>query len=178
MSRRYARYQARCWLGPAPRAGYCGVRLYADDRRCWDAILSDFKVMMPPFARRYDSIRKMWFVSLDYTERLEMWLYATFDADAIDDELPRADRRSSSSGSGRQRQEEPPKARQPLSTLSQAYKTLHLADDAPLAVVEASWRVLSKQHHPDAGGSEAGQKAINAAVALIRDAQARRAGAA
>ncbi len=174
----YSRYQARCWVGAARRAGYTGgyiaLRLYADDRRCWDAILSDFKLIMPPFARRYDSSRKLWLVDEDYTERLEVWLARTFEEGAVDDERPRADHRSGSSGSSSQRQEEPPKARQPLSSLSQAYRTLHLADDAPLAVCEAAWRTMSKAAHPDAGGTHAQAVAVNAAISLIRDAQARK----
>ncbi len=182
MTRSYSRYQARCWLGPTSHAGYTGgyiaLRLYADDRRCWDAILSDFKLIMPPFARRYDSSRKLWLVDEDYTERLEVWLARTFEEGAVDDERPRAGHRSGSSGSSSQRQEEPPKARQPLSTLSAAYRTLHLADDAPLAICEAAYRTLAKATHPDAGGTHDQAVAVNAAIEVIRAAQARRSGAA
>jgi len=177
MSRAYTRSQARCTVTRDP-FGHLEFKHFAPDRAVWASILDRFKATMPPDSRVFDGERKLWVVNHAYEERLEMWLYATFEVDAISDERPRVGRRSSSSSSGRQRHEPPPKAGQPLSTLSQAYKTLHLADDAPLAVVEASWRVLSKQNHPDAGGTEAGQKAINAAVALIRDAQARRTGAA
>ncbi len=170
MSAAYSRYEARVTLTPA-KGGYVGVRLYAPDKVYWDALLADFKALLPTSARRFDGTLRVWLVSLDYSERLEMWVYATFEEAAIDDERPRW---RSSNSSGHQREESPPKARQPLSTLSAAYRTLHVCDDAPLSVVEASYRALAKATHPDHDGSHEAQKAINSAVALIRDAQARK----
>lgn len=42
-----------------------------------------------------------------------------------------------------------------------AFQALHLLPSAPLAVVEAAWRALCKQAHPDTGGDLALMKRIN-----------------
>ncbi len=151
-----------------------GGTLYASwrctDRRVWEKIKLSFRASFPHWTgATYDGGWRAWKVPLHQRHRLATWADAWFRdaAQYWDGERPGAGRR-------REQTHEPPKTSPPLSTLSQAYRTLHLADDAPLAVVEASWRVLSKINHPDAGGLHEGQKVINSAVALIRDAQARK----
>ncbi len=144
------------------------------DRRVWEQLKSSFRAIFPHWSgAAYDGGWRAWKVPLHQRHRLATWADAWF-ADAAqywDGERP---------GTGRRREQahEPPKTSPPLSTLSQAYHMLHLTDDAPLAVVEAAYRALAKQAHPDAGGNHEAAKAINAAVALIRDARVRRTGAA
>ena len=48
------------------------------------------------------------------------------------------------------------------------YEVLGIRSDAPLEVIEASWRALAKRAHPDAGGSDAAMKEINAAWEKIK----------
>ena len=53
-------------------------------------------------------------------------------------------------------------------TRAEAVAALCVAPNAPLAVAEAAYRVLSKNAHPDAGGSVAAMARLNAAIDLIR----------
>ncbi len=175
---RYKRHQAHIDLTDLP-SGRIGLRFYADDSRDWHAILDTFKATFPAHAdRSYSQTARQWSVPRLHADRLRRWLLSTFDLGAIDSPWWGQAYTHYDDRSGKERAHEPPQARTPLSTLSEAYRTLHLADDAPLSVVEAAYQALAKQAHPDAGGGHEAQKAINSAVALIRDAQARRTGAA
>lgn len=44
------------------------------------------------------------------------------------------------------------------------YEVLRVRPDAPIEVIEASYRALAKSAHPDAGGSEAAMAELNAAL--------------
>ena len=50
----------------------------------------------------------------------------------------------------------------------QAYVALGVLPSAPRAVIEAAYRALAKDAHPDVGGSEARMRALNAAMTTIR----------
>jgi hypothetical protein len=50
-----------------------------------------------------------------------------------------------------------------------AYAALHLLPSAPPEVINAAYRALAKQVHPDSGGDTAKMQEINAAYALLRD---------
>jgi hypothetical protein len=51
---------------------------------------------------------------------------------------------------------------------AKAYMTLGVLPSAPRTVVEAAYRALAKDAHPDVGGSEARMQALNAAMTAIR----------
>lgn len=48
------------------------------------------------------------------------------------------------------------------------YAALHLTPGCPLAVAEAAYRALARQHHPDLGGDPERMKTINAAIERLR----------
>ena len=48
------------------------------------------------------------------------------------------------------------------------YEVLGVRSDSPIEVVEAAYRALAKQAHPDAGGSTEVMTSLNEAVAQIR----------
>jgi len=52
--------------------------------------------------------------------------------------------------------------------LGNAYVMLGVLPSAPRAVIEAAYRALAKDAHPDVGGSEAQMRALNAAMTAIR----------
>ena len=66
----------------------------------------------------------------------------------------------------------PPPPRQDRVHSTGPYATLHIADDAPLSVAEAAYRALSRQAHPDAGGTHERMRALNLAIEQIRLAKA------
>jgi hypothetical protein len=45
---------------------------------------------------------------------------------------------------------------------------LHLLPSAPLPVIEAAYKALSRQSHPDVGGDGNRQRELNAALACLR----------
>jgi len=49
-----------------------------------------------------------------------------------------------------------------------AYVALGVLPSAPRAVIEAAYRALAKDAHPDVGGSEVRMRVLNAAIASIR----------
>lgn len=55
------------------------------------------------------------------------------------------------------------------SSLSESYSTLYLTPDAPVAIVEAVWRALAKQHHPDKGGDAEEFKKFSTAYHHIKE---------
>jgi hypothetical protein len=52
--------------------------------------------------------------------------------------------------------------------LSRAYRLLYMHPDAPMEVVKAAYRALSRIVHPDLGGSSEKMKALNAAFEAIK----------
>ncbi len=49
------------------------------------------------------------------------------------------------------------------------FRVLHLRETAPVELIEASYRVLARLHHPDAGGSTETMMAINTAYAQLKE---------
>lgn len=68
------------------------------------------------------------------------------------------------------RTQEPPRLPPPpkQAPSSGPYAALHLANDAPVEVAEAAYRVLSKLTHPDYGGTNDAMRLLNAAIEQIR----------
>jgi hypothetical protein len=60
-------------------------------------------------------------------------------------------------------------------TYEEACAALHVAQGAPVEVAESAYRVLSKQAHPDLGGSTAQMQRLNNAIGVIRSVPPRRA---
>jgi hypothetical protein len=54
------------------------------------------------------------------------------------------------------------------SALQEACVALHITPDAPVAVAEASFKALAKQHHPDVGGDTAIFQQLNAALQTFK----------
>lgn len=72
-----------------------------------------------------------------------------------------------------EQQPPPPPPGQERVRSSGPYAALHVADDAPLEVAEAAYRALVKTVHPDMGGYHAAMVALNAAIELIRQKNAK-----
>ncbi len=117
----------------------------------FDELKADFRRRFP---RHGDAVylpeQRAWSVPREHTRRLEAWLAMWVDAEAV--AWDRSTRR--------------PAPAQALA-LASSYKVLHLTDDAPIELVEAARRVLSKRYHPDAGGTDQAMAAINAAADFL-----------
>lgn len=88
----------------------------------------------------------------------KVWL---FRREALDTVLELADNYC---GGWRMVRSEPaPMPTQPLD----AYAALHLLPSAPPDLVQAAYRVIAKQAHPDRGGSTEAMQRVNAAYELI-----------
>lgn len=57
------------------------------------------------------------------------------------------------------------------SKIDRAYKTLHLLETAPDALIESAYRAMAKLFHPDTGGDTAKMQEINVAYDTIRKAR-------
>jgi hypothetical protein len=58
----------------------------------------------------------------------------------------------------------------PRSPLSEAYRTLQVAEDAPWELIRAAHKALARVHHPDFGGDTERMKSINAAFDTLKAA--------
>lgn len=61
----------------------------------------------------------------------------------------------------------------PPSVSTGPYALLHVRNNAPIEVVEAAYRAMSKLFHPDRAGSSATQQALNEAIEVIRKERAK-----
>jgi len=113
---------------------------------------------------------KAWVLPVWQRAALRAWCARLFESDAVtwraydaSHEQKRQERH--------QRQDAPrtPRTR----PLSDAYRTLHLAPDAPLWAAEAVYRAAQKLAHPDAGGEHAAAVALNQAIDTIRSCASR-----
>jgi hypothetical protein len=104
-----------------------------------------------PYARRsYDPASKAWRFWGGYEAEAIEQLLAYFP----DAEIPTRRR----SGSG-------PKA----DRCTDHFRVLHLRETAPVELIEASYRVLARLHHPDHGGATETMQQINGAYAALRE---------
>ena len=114
--------------------------------------LDELKKKIPAAYRHWDRENRQWYIEPGYAEKAAN-LFWTFFPDGDSFDLARKHR-------------EPP----------EWAKVLFVQEDAPLEVIEAAYRTLSKIHHPDRGGSEAQMKLLNEAIQGARDEKARNGG--
>jgi hypothetical protein len=136
---------------------------YAHSRRTWGGsvqlnfpynreLIDVLKAEIPANARSWDGLAKTWTVHPPHGQRAETLVrryYPTMQVSEF------SDRRSNPTPT-------------PLRPEASALAELHLLPSAPDIVVEAVYRVLSKEAHPDRGGSDERQRALNVAVGILR----------
>ena len=116
------------------------------------ALVDDLKAGIPYRYRTYDPTTKEWTVQPEYLDFAISLLLGHFpDAD-----IP-------ASARWRQSQTEPQRSG------GDFYRVLHLRETAPLELIEASYRVLARLHHPDRGGTTEAMQQINGAYAALRE---------
>jgi hypothetical protein len=69
---------------------------------------------------------------------------------------------------GWQRGASPPPQPQPIRHHDRDFAVLHLLPSAPPTLIEAAFRCLSKELHPDRGGSHEAMIELNQAVSALR----------
>ncbi len=138
--------------------GY-GVTVFSDGYD-FHAAIASLKVAIPRWFRTFDGHRREWVVADEAEAELREWVRemrescgAKVVGDAFQDE-PRQRRKSN--GRGR-----------PRKGTDESYEVLHLRETAPVGLVRAARKVLAREAHPDAGGSEESMKRINAAADAI-----------
>ena len=114
------------------------------------AMLEDLKATIPYRFRNWDRGRKVWTIEPAYADLAIEILLQHFPTA----ETPRRSR-AQAHGQGR-----------PAG--NDHFRVLHLRETAPVELIEASYRVLARLHHPDAGGSDEAMQAINGAYAALR----------
>jgi len=127
-----------------------GLRVVSVDGPVFPCLIQDIKQGIPARRRKWSPGTKQWLfhaeVQLDLVLALVTRLKLTY---AFDDDQKQAHRQM------------------PMSRTAAA-ATLYLLPSAPPYVVDAVYRAIAKQHHPDRGGSTEQMQMINAAVELLR----------
>lgn len=110
-------------------------------------IVAELKAVIPPFARSYNGQTRTWTVAAGFAwlgvNILKKW-FGTAGVAVIDHKPPT-----------------------PIRQSDPHYSTLYVMPNAPACVVEAAYRALAKEHHPDRGGSTATMQRINDAYDAI-----------
>lgn len=125
------------------------VQWQADRDHEWKHALAAIK-RLPYDEREYLPESKAWLISDHGMERIGR-LFENLDEFMDLDEPP----------------EPSPRGARIPHAIAQAFAALHLATTAPLEVVQASYRALSKNHHPDHGGDHRSMVAINNAYDAV-----------
>ena len=128
-------------ITPADSIGYALWLSFTFDSNVVEAL----KAELPRHARQWDPDRRAWRINASCATRARR-IMARFDF-VEHDESSRTSR----------------------PTQADAYRALHLREDAPIEIVAAVYRALAKRHHPDVGGSEQAMKLINAAYEQLAE---------
>jgi hypothetical protein len=120
--------------------GRCGVKIFAPDTNAFTYAISELKGIIPVAFRNYEPTKKTWIIT-DW-RCLDEWLDELRSVYAVETEY---DNEQSS-------QKPPPQS------LVSPFQTLYLLPNAPPEVIKASYKALSKIHHPDVQGD--GEKMI------------------
>jgi hypothetical protein len=124
---------------------------YAHEPAQAKAFIAELKDAVPYKFRTYDPALKEWRVWGGF-EELAVALLLQHFADA---EVPRRGR---------------PHAKPELKPSgNDHFRVLHLRETAPVQLIEASYRILARLNHPDAGGSTEVMQAINGAYTTLRE---------
>ena len=111
------------------------------------------KMTIPASSRTYDPDTKAWTVAPPYAGPALRLMRQAFDYVAQ---------------SGQTTHAAPPN---PIRQTDRDYATLHLLPSAPSSLIEAAFRCLSKELHPDRGGPHEAMVRLNAAVTTLRARQ-------
>jgi hypothetical protein len=116
------------------------------------ALVDELKAGIPYRYRTYDPTGKEWTVQAEFADFATALLLEHFpDAD-----IP---------AHARWRQTRPERR----GAGADHFRVLHLRETAPVELIEASYRVLARLHHPDRGGTTEAMQQINGAYAALRE---------
>lgn len=128
------------------------LRIRVADSATFSAFIDDLKREIPHRSRKWDGAAKRWMLKEDQIEVVTGLLAIHGLRYEYQDEP----------------QEETPVHRQLPMNREQAARTLYLLPTAPPFVIQAAYKALAKQLHPDAGGSTEQMQRINAAMEILR----------
>lgn len=131
------------------------LRIHSAKSFVFSAFVDDLKREIPHRSRKWDSDSRHWLLKEDQIEVLTGLLAIHGLRYEYQDE-PQED------------EEEAPAPRQLPMSVKEAASTLFLLPTAPPFVIQAAYRALAKQAHPDAGGSTEQMQRINAAMEILR----------
>ncbi len=125
------------------------MKIFAADTNAFTYAISELKGIIPVAFRNYDPTKKTWIIT-DWDCYYE-WLDELRSVYAVETEYE---------------DEQPSRPPQPQSPVS-PFQTLYLLPNAPPEVVKASYKALSKIHHPDVQGDAEKMVEINRAFDAI-----------
>jgi len=116
-------------------------------------LVDALKLTIPADGRTYDPGTKTWTVAPPYAATARRLMRVAFEYVA-----------ETEAAAGTP-------APDPIRPTDRDYAALHLLPTAPLSLIEAAFRCLSKELHPDRGGQHEAMIKINAAVSALRARQ-------
>ncbi len=125
------------------------MKIFAADTDAFTYAISELKEIIPVAFRNYEPTKKTWIIT-DW-ERLDEWISEMRRVYAVETEYDN----------------EQPSRPSPPQSIAAPFQTLYLLPNAPPEVVKASYKALSKIHHPDAQGDGEKMIEINRAFEII-----------
>jgi hypothetical protein len=126
--------------------------------------VSTLKEFIHAYSRSYEPTTRKWCIDEDAYAQLFQWLdYAHAELGARVEWQTSSDRK-------REKPPEPPPP-PPRQKASDPFAVLHLRETAPDFLIRAVYKCLSRQLHPDAGGSHEEMVKLNAAYARLAQGQ-------
>lgn len=116
-------------------------------------LIENLKLHIPASFRSYDAERKAWTVEGSMAGIAVNLVRAVYPMVTI---IP-------------YRAADEPPAPTPIRSVDRAFRVLHLLPSAPPELIEGAYKIIAKRVHPDRGGDAAAMRALNEAVALLRD---------
>ncbi len=142
------------------------VKLQSADSYVFKSLIDALKNFVSPVYRKYEPNARKWVVGEPATESFRGWLAyarATFNA--------RIQWIGETDADPEREWTPPPPPRPPRSKAGDPFAVLHLRETAPDFLIRAVYKCLSRQLHPDAGGSHEDMVKLNAAYAQLAQGQ-------
>ena len=114
-------------------------------------VVQGLKEQIPKWARSYDSFVKEWSIDSQYEDIAIDIIEEVFGPFDVPEREPRR------------------KPATQTTVKPDSYATLHLLPTAPKELIAGAYKILSKLHHPDLGGSAATMQKINIAYSTLKD---------
>jgi hypothetical protein len=130
--------------------------------------VTELKVTIPPFARKWVPDRKVWTVTEAYATAAVQLLHQYFTVIDLREDKTKEQREQRERQQQEQQRQQQQERERRSSYGHSPYAALHLQPTAPPELIHSAWRCLAKLYHPDRGGDLTMMQRINRAYEELK----------